>query len=393
MKRNPLYSIVIPHFEQMPYIFGALDSVFSQTYDNIELIVIDDASGTYDEPLIRQYVEKHAGPNIVRFELLHNEVNLGTCRSLNRACAAAGGKYMQIFAADDELTNSQVVENFVSYLEKTPEASFVSAMALMYDNNMEAFIEFFSSASSQINLMRMTAAQQYALLTKACVVAMGSSCFTAELYKTQGPFNEANRLIEDWTFFLKITRSGVKIHTTLFPALKHRDGGVSHDLSGGEISATRLQYCIDVLQTRETEILPFLKSLPMPLQLHAYREYLLDVKNLAAAGGRYAPVSRWRILKSNTALARRLTMDALVVFARKKSQIQNAAVRSFFLFVLSLVALNYLTVPFLSAAFSVLSVLFLVLSAIFAALYLSCLFIDIMRFLKRQLAALKNARR
>ena len=75
-KDLPLVSVVIPSYNHARYIGKAIESVLSQTYPNIELIVVDDGSRDDSRGVIKNLADRHG------FQTILNEVKIGraSCR-------------------------------------------------------------------------------------------------------------------------------------------------------------------------------------------------------------------------------------------------------------------------------------------------------------------------
>jgi glycosyltransferase involved in cell wall biosynthesis len=90
----PLVSIVMPCFNNEAYVAEAIDSALGQTYDNIEVIVIDDGSTDGSLDIIRSYGDRitwRTGPNE------------GACAARNKGLALARGEFIKFLDADDIL--------------------------------------------------------------------------------------------------------------------------------------------------------------------------------------------------------------------------------------------------------------------------------------------------
>lgn len=94
-KGRELVTIIALSYNHATYIPEALQSLFNQTYLNIELIIIDDASSDVSCQVIESCIKDRA----VLF--LRNEKNIGNCSSFNRAYQYAKGAYIIDFALDD----------------------------------------------------------------------------------------------------------------------------------------------------------------------------------------------------------------------------------------------------------------------------------------------------
>lgn len=79
-----------------------IESVLNQTYDNIELIVVDDASEDGSQQIIEKAKQTHG------FKTIFNETNQGNCRSFNHGLKQSRGKYIIDLAADDILMPERI---------------------------------------------------------------------------------------------------------------------------------------------------------------------------------------------------------------------------------------------------------------------------------------------
>lgn len=92
------FSIVIPVWNCASYICNCLDSVLNQSYQNIEVIVIDDASTDEIEGVLAYYLKKDS--RVVLYTNFYNQ-GLGKCRNIG--LSKAHGKYVFFVDADDFL--------------------------------------------------------------------------------------------------------------------------------------------------------------------------------------------------------------------------------------------------------------------------------------------------
>src|SRR5258706_2758560 len=104
----PLVSIVIPCHNQGNYLRQAIESVLSQDYSHIELIVLDDGSHDDTQAVLASYAGRF------RHE---THANMGQARTLNKGWGMSKGEFLSYLAADDFLLPGAVrtaVENLVS---------------------------------------------------------------------------------------------------------------------------------------------------------------------------------------------------------------------------------------------------------------------------------------
>ncbi|MBU4262353.1 MAG: glycosyltransferase family 2 protein [Proteobacteria bacterium] len=93
-----LVSIIIPSYNHQHYIAQSITSVLDQTWPEIDLIVVDDASTDNSPSIIAEILAKRGG-----FRFIHRQQNRGLISSLNEGLAMAEGQYFCELASDDFL--------------------------------------------------------------------------------------------------------------------------------------------------------------------------------------------------------------------------------------------------------------------------------------------------
>jgi glycosyltransferase involved in cell wall biosynthesis len=112
--RAPLVSVGMPVRNGERYIAEAIASILSQTYENIELIVCDNASTDASAQIVASFAARDSR---IRYE--RNPRNLGAAYSYNRVTALARGAYIRHAAHDDVLAPTNL-ERCVAVLESDP---------------------------------------------------------------------------------------------------------------------------------------------------------------------------------------------------------------------------------------------------------------------------------
>ena len=96
---TPQVSVCIPSYNIEKYIDKTIESVLSQTYEDFELVIVDDNSNDKTLDVIKRY-------NDDRIRLIINQVNLGPQENWNKALKEAKGRYIKILCHDDILYTS-----------------------------------------------------------------------------------------------------------------------------------------------------------------------------------------------------------------------------------------------------------------------------------------------
>ena len=118
---QPLVTVLMTVYNGGTYLRPALESILKQTFKDLELLIINDASTDDSLKIIRSYGD----PRII---VHSNAVNLGQTKSLNVGLRLARGKYVARMDADD-LAFSQWLKELSTFLEGNPGVAVVSAKA------------------------------------------------------------------------------------------------------------------------------------------------------------------------------------------------------------------------------------------------------------------------
>lgn len=106
-----LVSVIIPAYNIEDYIGRCLDSIISQTYKNLEIIVVDDGSRDYTGGILDNYAKKDR-----RIKVIHKE-NGGVSSARNKGIEAAEGDYIGFIDGDD-LIEPEMYKTLVDLLEE-----------------------------------------------------------------------------------------------------------------------------------------------------------------------------------------------------------------------------------------------------------------------------------
>lgn len=113
----PLVSIIVPTLNRPDYLKITLDSIFTQTYPNIEVIISDNGSKEDIQHIIHT-IEKGSKNVVFR----RNEITVPINEHINQCIEYANGKYW-IIISDDDLISSNFIEELVKLLELNPNCN------------------------------------------------------------------------------------------------------------------------------------------------------------------------------------------------------------------------------------------------------------------------------
>ena len=124
-------SVIIGIYNCAPTLVEALDSLYSQTYQNFKVILCEDGSSDNTYEVAEQYATQH--DNII---LIRNEKNMGLNHTLNRCLELADTEYVARMDGDD-ISLPERFEKEVRFLDEHPEYAFVSSPMIYFDEQGE----------------------------------------------------------------------------------------------------------------------------------------------------------------------------------------------------------------------------------------------------------------
>lgn len=204
-----LISVILLSYNSEDKIQAALDSILSQTYPAIEIVVADDGSKYFDTESIRQYVEQYDKGNIQRCIVLHSDENYGTVQNLRAALATYSGQYNMILGADDRLRYPGALEDFCDLFEcYHDQPLLICANAGMYDAQGR-FLWAMLIEETQKILRQGDCQALFYKLTHHCVLLTVATCYRREFWDIVGLPDTDYMFLEDWPTFLRMARLGV----------------------------------------------------------------------------------------------------------------------------------------------------------------------------------------
>jgi glycosyltransferase involved in cell wall biosynthesis len=116
MENSPLLSVLMTCYNRQNFIGEAIESVLASTYQNFELIIVDDCSKDETVSIAKNYADKDS-----RIKVYVNEKNLGQFKNRNKAAFLSSGEYLKYVDSDD-LIYPHTLEVMVDSMLKFPAA-------------------------------------------------------------------------------------------------------------------------------------------------------------------------------------------------------------------------------------------------------------------------------
>jgi glycosyltransferase involved in cell wall biosynthesis len=206
----PLISVIIPCFNLGQFLGDALDSILVQTFNDFEVIIVNDGS---DDPATVRMLQTLNRP---KTRVVHM-VNGGVASARNRGIGEAAGRYILPLDADDRIAPTYL-EQAIAVLDAQSEVGIVYCRA-----------ELFGEASGEWLLPKFSLPHQ--LLDN---LIFSAAIFRRKQWELVGGYSERMRTgWEDWDFWLRLTALGVKVVQLDEPLFFYRIRRGSRDRSIG----------------------------------------------------------------------------------------------------------------------------------------------------------------
>jgi len=227
--KDPLVSIICFCYNQEDFIFEALNSVQKQTYSNLELIIVDNASGDNSVEKINAWLRLNDVEN--QLPVFFHKVKLNYCKAFNKALKHARGEYIIDLSGDDWLFPEHV-ERSVNALKGQQLAAVCSSNAYLAKEGNEQMDTFFPMEEKGKAAGLLPSGDIYERVIRRYCVCTPTMVFNAKILKKEGGYNE-QLIYEDFDVVTRLARKyhfvysghiGVKknIHKSAFSAQQYK---------------------------------------------------------------------------------------------------------------------------------------------------------------------------
>lgn len=216
-----LVSVIMPAYNCEKFIEDSINSVLTQTYSKLELIVIDDGSQDNTEKIIKKLSKEDPRINFIK-----NEKNLGVSETRNKGISLASGDWIAFLDSDD-IWEKTKIEKQMKYAEIT-RAEFIFTGVAYINENGEAY-----NGSFEVPMQ-----VSYKQLLRQNVITCSSVLVKKHFFKDIQM--EQDDMHEDFAVWLRILKTGIFAHGINSSLLIYRVSRNSK--SGNKLKTIRMTY-------------------------------------------------------------------------------------------------------------------------------------------------------
>jgi glycosyltransferase involved in cell wall biosynthesis len=219
-RSNPVVSVVIPCHNYARFLPEAVSSVLAQTFEDWELVIVDDGSTDNTVEVAEGLIARHPGKRIS----LLQQANAGVSAARNTGIEAAAGRYILPLDADDMIAPT-MLEKTVAVLDSDPEVAIASTDVFTFtDDDLPPQVMPLPAYSRELLLQRL--------------IMFYCSLYRREAWQTVGGYDENMRAGEDWDFWIGCAELGFDayhIHEPLFGA-RNKDTGLHVEAAENDLA-------------------------------------------------------------------------------------------------------------------------------------------------------------
>jgi glycosyltransferase involved in cell wall biosynthesis len=187
----PNVSVIIPCYNDDIYIKETIESVLKQSYQDFDVIIVDDGSNNNTKKVLRKI--KHPKISIIE------QVNGGLSNARNNGIKKALGKYILVIDSDDTLEKT-FLEKAVVILDKDDSIKAVSSFCNIFEGDYSIITKHAPKGGDLNNFLFDNNSTSFALIRKSS-------------WKKIGGYDEAMvKGFEDWEFWISLTKNGGYIY-------------------------------------------------------------------------------------------------------------------------------------------------------------------------------------
>jgi glycosyltransferase involved in cell wall biosynthesis len=196
---NPLVSIICTCYNHENYIKESLDAVLNQSYDQIELIIIDNGSKDRSAGIIQHWVNVNQD---IKVETIFHFPSINYCKAFNQGLQQTNGKYIIDLSGDDLLLPNHV-RRAVGTLEQTDAAVYFSNAYL--EGNKKTVVTFYPVHKKGKVIKEVFWGNLYVHVVQKHFLCAPTLVFIAEILKKEGGYDES-LTYEDFDIIVRLSR-------------------------------------------------------------------------------------------------------------------------------------------------------------------------------------------
>lgn len=198
-QENPLVSVVIPTYKRPDMLGRAIDSVLNQTYDNIEIIVVDDndENSKYRKET-EEFMRKYA--DVDNLVYLKHKNNSGAAAARNTGMKYSKGEFISFLDDDDEWYNDKTQIQVSQFRKLSEDYGVVYTNSTKKNDINNIFITNKENKNS-------LSGDVHNKILKGNFIGTPVAMIRSSCYEKNGGFDESLPRLQDWEFWIRLSKN------------------------------------------------------------------------------------------------------------------------------------------------------------------------------------------
>ncbi|MGA2159075.1 MAG: glycosyltransferase family 2 protein [Dehalococcoidia bacterium] len=187
--KNLSVSVIIPSYNRAYVVSRAINSVLAQTYQNFEIVVVDDGSIDNTHQVVINFHDE-------RVRYIRHEINMGVAAARNTGLRASVGEYIAFLDSDDEWRPAKLEKQIDAMTKATPDVGVVYTATEVAVGNQHQYlplVTYPNNVAFKTVLAGKFPTTSTLLVRKECLLEIGL-------------FDEEFRCGEDWDFMIRLSK-------------------------------------------------------------------------------------------------------------------------------------------------------------------------------------------
>ena len=191
IQNYPTVSVIIPTYNRAHLIGRAIKSVLNQTYQDFEIIVVNDGSTDNTEEVVKSFSDK-------RIKYIWHEKNKGAAAARNTGIKIAKGEYIAFQDSDDEWFPNKLEKQMKIFKKESPNLGIVYTGFYRIKDSEKKYIPSHEIVKKEGSI--------YEELLKGSFITTQSILVRKECFKKVGIFDENLPRLQDWELVIRLSK-------------------------------------------------------------------------------------------------------------------------------------------------------------------------------------------
>ena len=187
---NLKVSIIIPAYNRAKVLPRAINSVLTQTYQDFEIIIVDDCSRDNTDKIIKQFTDP-------RIRYIKHKHNKGGNAARNTGIKEARGEFIAFLDSDDEWLSDKLNKQMKLFAENGPSVGLIYAGQRCYDENNGKDFDYIGDKTGSVFSD---------MLVHNYIGSLSVVIVRAEYIHKVGGLDEQLKSCQDWDFYIRLSR-------------------------------------------------------------------------------------------------------------------------------------------------------------------------------------------